>query len=171
MQILPFKNILYCFLFLFCIIFSGCATYFSKSDFLNTPPELLAQDSRIALLSSTDEKLKIAARLTHLNDLDSSVYSGREYFFLEIFNDDNYIVLPDSMQITMFGLAPLWMREVESKEFDDILLLYNTLSKGYLIAFRTPSVFERRKMQIKLSIQSFKPVIFDFSYIILDSNL
>lgn len=168
MQTLFFRISLYCFSF---FLFIGCTTYFSQTDFLNTPPELLAQNSRVVLLSSSDEKLKIAARLTHLNELDSSIYNGREYFFLEIFNDDDYVVLPDSMRITMFGRKPLWMREVESREFDDILLLYNTMSYGYLIAFRTPSVFERKKMQVKLSIESFKPAVFDFSYIVLQSKL
>lgn len=171
MQTSHLKSLLYYFLVLFCLLFSGCTTYFSKSDFLDTPPELLAQNSRVVLLVSTDEKLKIAARLTHLNELDSSIYNGREYFFLEIFNDDDYVVLPDSMQITMFGRKPLWIREVESREFDDVLLLYNTMSYGYLIAFRLPSIFERKKMQIELNIESFKPAIFDFSFIVLESKL
>lgn len=165
------KKLLTYFLFFFCYLFVGCATYFSKADFLETPPELLAQNSRVVLLSSSDQKLKIAARLTHLNDIDRSLYNGREYFFLEIFNDDDYVVLPDSMRITMFERKPLWVRQIESRELDDILLLYNTMSYGYLIAFRPPSVFERKKMKIKLSIESFKPAIFDFSYIILESKL
>ncbi len=155
----------------FCISFAGCATYFSKSAFLEAPPELLAQNSRIVLLASNDEKLKIVARLTYLNDLDSSIYNGREYFFLEIFNDDEYVVLPESMQLTMFGRKPLWMRSIEEREFDDLLTLYNTMSNAYLIAFNTPSVFERKRMQIKLSVQSFQPAVFDFSYVILDSKL
>lgn len=171
MQTLFIKSILYCLLFLFCILFASCTTYFSKVDFLNPPPELLAQNSRVVLLASSDEKLKIAARLTHLNELDSSIYNGREYFFLEIFNDDDYVVLPDSMRITMFGRKPLWIREVESREFDDLLTIYNTMSDGYLIAFRPPSVFERKKMQIELNIESFNPAIFDFSYIVLQSQL
>lgn len=166
MQIV-FRNLL----LLFCVLCFGCSSYFSKSEFLDTPTELLAQNSRMVLLSGVDEKLKIAARLTHLNSLDSSIYNGREYFFLEIFNDDEYVIVPDSMQLSMFGIKPLWIRPIEAREFDDLLVLHNNLSNGYLIAFRYPSVFEKKNMKIELNIETFKPAVFDFSYIILDSKL
>lgn len=166
MQIV-FRNLL----LLFCVLCFGCSSYFSKSEFLDTPTELLAQNSRMVLLSGVDEKLKIAARLTHLNSLDSSIYNGREYFFLEIFNDDEYVIVPDSMQLSMFGRKPLWIRPVEAREFDDLLTLYNNLSNGYLIAFRYPSAIQKKRMKVKISIESFEPVIFDFSYVILNSKL
>lgn len=166
MQIV-FRNLL----LLFCVLCFGCSSYFSKSEFLDTPTELLAQNSRMVLLSGVDEKLKIAARLTHLNSLDSSIYNGREYFFLEIFNDDEYVIVPDSMQLSMFGRKPLWIRPIEAREFDDLLTLYNNLSNGYLIAFRYPSAIQKKRMKVKISIESFEPVTFDFSYVILNSKL
>ncbi|GAB0172932.1 hypothetical protein NHP164001_09480 [Helicobacter trogontum] len=166
-----FKKFLGYVLLFFYVFYLGCSSYFSKSEFLDTPPELLAQNSRMILLSGADKKLKIAARLTHLNSLDSSIYNGREYFFLEIFNDDEYTVMPDSMQLSMFGRKPLWIRPIDTRELDDLLTLQNNLSSGYLIAFRYPSVFEKKSMKVQLSIESFEPAVFDFSYIILDSKL
>ena len=102
-----FRNLL----LLFCVLCFGCSSYFSKSEFLDTPTELLAQNSRMVLLSGVDEKLKIAARLTHLNSLDSSIYNGREYFFLEIFNDDEYVIVQDLCSLaclaeSLYGYAP-----------------------------------------------------------------
>ncbi len=153
------------------ILFTNCTSYFAKTEFLDSPPELIAQNSRMALIISNDDKLKIVARLTYLNNIDISVYSNREYFFLEIFNDDENIIVPDSMQITMLNKKPLWIRSVEEIELDDILFLNNSLSSGFLIAFKTPSVFERKTMKIQLKIDTFKPSIFDFSYITLETKL
>lgn len=158
-------------LLFFSLLCFGCSSYFTKSEFLDIPHELLAQNSRVILFSDKDEKLKITARLTHLNGLDNGIYNGRQYFFLEIFNDDDNAILPDSMQISMFDKKPLWMRHVESREFDDLLFLQNNLSSGYLIAFKNISATQRKKMKIKISIESFEPKVFDFSYIMLNSKL
>ncbi len=153
------------------ILFTNCSSYFSKSEFLKNPPELIAQNSRMALLVSDDGKLKVVARLMHLNEVDGGVYKNREYFFLEIFNDDEDVVLPDSMRITMFDKPPLWIRGVEGRELDDVLFLDNSLSYGFLIAFNRPSVFKLKNMEIKLVVDNFQPAIFNFSYTILNSKL
>ncbi|RDU63594.1 hypothetical protein CQA53_08220 [Helicobacter didelphidarum] len=156
-----------------CIILLlyGCSSYFGKNEHLTIAPQTLAQNSRMVLLSSQDSKLKIAARLTYLNEIDSSIFHGREYFFLEIFNDDENIVLPDSMQLTMFNRKPLWIRQINQKELDDMLVLENDLSDGYLIAFRRANAFEQKKIQIALSLPNYRVGVFDFSYILLKTKL
>lgn len=155
----------------FCFLFLGCSTYFTKSGDDTTPPQVLAQNSRIVLLSSSDEKLKIAARMTYLNSIDSSIFNNREYFFLEIFNDDEEVILPDSMQISMFGRKPLWIRKIDSNEYDDMILLENSLSEGYLIAFLPAGAFEQKRIKVDLKIANFDKATFDFSYAVLKTRL
>lgn len=157
--------------FLMLCVFSGCSTYFTKGEGMQISPQVLSQNSRVALLSSSDEKLKIAMRMTYLNDIDSSLFHNREYFFLEIFNDDEDVVLPDSMQISMFNRKPLWIRKVESSELDSILKLENSLAEGYLIAFRPVGPFEAKKIKVDMKIANFKDASFDFSYSILKTRL
>ncbi len=153
------------------ILFGSCSSYFNSLKHLKVSPETLAQNSRMVLLASQDDKLKIVAKMTYLNEIDNSIYRNREYFFLEIFNDDEDVILPDSMQITMFNRKPLWIRPINTDELDDILVLENELSSGYLIAFRRASAFEQKKINIELSITNFKKGVFDFSYVLLKSKL
>ncbi|WP_202391495.1 hypothetical protein [Helicobacter saguini] len=179
-------NFFIIFVIFFITFFSSCSSYFSKSANEQTPPQQLAQNSRIVLLSGSDdtfksqnvaqnenkgEKLKIAVRMTYLNPLDSSIFHNREYFFLEIFNDDEDVLLPDSMQVSMFGRKPLWLRKVDKNELDSMLKLENTLSEGYLIAFRPAGPFEQKHIKVVLNIATFEPATFDFSFAILKTYL
>ncbi|WP_233707680.1 hypothetical protein [Helicobacter aurati] len=125
----------------------------------------------MAFFISDKNELKIAARLTYLNDLDNLAYNNREYFFLEIFNDSDEVVIPDSLQITMFGKKPVWIRYISSEELDDILVLENNYGKGYLIAFQKPSIFLQKHIVIDLSIAHFGNASYDFSYKVIPSDL
>lgn len=160
-------------LFLLCGVLTliSCSSYFSNVEHLKTSIETLAQNSRVVLLVSKDDRLKIVARLTYLNEIDSGLYHDREYFFLEIFNDDDNVVLPDSMQITLLNKKPLWMRPIQADELDESLVLENKLSSGYLIAFRKVSPFDQKNMKLELSITDFPTSIFDFSYATLQTKL
>lgn len=164
-------NFLPIFVAFFITFFSSCSSYFSKSATSQTPPQEVAQNSRVVLLGGEDNKLKIAARMTYLNPLDSSIFHNREYFFLEIFNDDSDVLLPLSMQVSMFGRKPLWLRKVDSDELDSMLKLENNLSEGYLIAFYPAGPFEQKHIKVVLNIATFEPATFDFSFAILKTHL
>lgn len=149
----------------------GCSSYFSEIKHIKISPQTLTQSSRIGLFTSDDNELKIATRLTYLNDLDNLIYSGREYFFLEIFNDSEDVVLPDSLQISMFNKKPVWIRQVQTEELDDILVLENQYAIGYLIAFQKPPIFLQKHIVVDLTIANFGKVSYNFSYAVISSTL
>lgn len=168
---LKVQNMLRIFATINIVFFISCSSYFTKSEHLNAPPQLISQNSRVVLLSSKDDKLKIIARMTYLNPIDSSVFYNREYFFLEIFNDDENVIVPDSMQLSMFGKKPLWFRKVDNNEYDDVIMLENNLSSGYLIAFRQAGAFEQKRIKVDMKISNFSTATFDFSYAVLKTHL
>ena len=157
---------------LILLTLTGCQSYFGKKDRLNY--QIMLQNSRVIMLSSnTENQLKVFAKVTYLNDVDNISYNNREYFFLEIFNDDEDVILPDSMQISMFDKEPLWIRKIDDDElaYDDVMVRDNPLSTCYLLAFKRQPPRLQKNMKVKLAISGFSPNIFDFSYIVLNTKL
>ncbi|STQ85816.1 hypothetical protein LS73_004845 [Helicobacter muridarum] len=153
------------------ILLSGCSSYFYKMKHIKVSAQTLSQSSRIALFMSNDNSLEIATRLTYLNELDSISYNNREYFFLEIFNESDEVIVPDSLKISLFNKKPMWIRKISKEELDDILVLENDYSEGYLIAFKKAPLLLQRRILVELSITNFGTASYDFSYKVMNSEL
>lgn len=170
------RALLFIFLGVLAPLLIGCSSHFSDMQHIRASTQTIMQNSRVAIFVGEDDKLgkdnlKVTTRLTYLNELDSLTYGNREYFFLEIFNDSPEVVLPDSLELSLFNKKPVWIREVKPQELDDLLFLENDYAKGYLIAFRRPSAFLRKDIVVDLYIANLGKASYNFSYKVIKTGL
>ncbi|MCE3036688.1 hypothetical protein LW135_02425 [Helicobacter sp. faydin-H20] len=143
-------------------VFLGCSTVFVSDDDIDILSEKKVQASRKGEIIK-DKKNYMNMIVTHLNEVSQSAYNNREYFFVEIFQEegDGDFSL---VEYTLNGITPLWIREVKSDEFDEIIKPSNKWSKCYLLAFRKIANLESRDMVLNARVVSYGTMTFDFSF-------
>lgn len=150
-----------CFIILFSLfVFCGCNSFFSNSYTLDVVAEKKVQASRKGEILK-DQKVVLVATVMHLNDVSVVAYHGREYFFVEIYDEGQ---LNGYIDYKLNGSSPLWIREIQSDEFDEILKPNNKWSKCYLVAFKSVGKLELREMFLKMEVIGVGTMNFDFGF-------
>ena len=136
-----------------------------NSSFMNSNKDVLAekksQASRKASISKGN-KVLMTAIVTHLNDVSVMAYHNREYFFVEIYSEEE-MDYGGIITYTLNGKSPLWVREIKSDEFDKILNPSNKWSRCYMVAFKTLSELELRNMVLTMEVSQLGKMEFDFT--------
>lgn len=143
-------------------LLSGCSTFFSSENNLDILDEKKVQASRKSEIIK-DKKILMSMVVTHLNEVSVTAYYNREYFFVEIFQEDINDTLP-LIDYSLNNQEPLWIREIKKDEFDKILSPSNKWSKCYLLAFKSLSNLGSRSMILKAKVASQGEMEFDFSF-------
>ncbi|PAF52767.1 hypothetical protein [Helicobacter sp. 13S00477-4] len=149
--------------FLIALFFLGCNSYYIDSYKPDIIAEKKIQASRKGQIIKNQKPVVIAVA-THLNEVDDVVYGGREYFFVEIFSEDQSIFLNDMIDFTLFKKPPIWVREIKKDEFDEILHSSNKWSKVYLIAFNKLDPLSSRNAKLIMEVYGLGKIVFDFAY-------
>lgn len=153
--------VLYFLLFLF---FQGCNSFFSNNHYtLDIVSEKKVQASRKGEIIRGNKVLAIAT-VTHLNEVSALVYHGREYFFVELYSEDD---IGDFIEYDLNNSNPLWVREIAQDEFDEILKPNNKWSRCFLVAFNAIGGIGAREIVLNMNIIGLGTMKFDFSFKIL----
>lgn len=150
-----------CFFLIFSFFFSGCNSFFNRNYSSDTISKKKMQASRKDAIIK-DNKVLVTTVVTYLNDVSALAYYNREYFFIEIYNEDQ-VDYSNVIDYTLNGRDLLWIREIKSDEFDEILHPNNKWSRCYLVAFKGVSELETREMVLEMSIGRIGTMHFDFS--------
>lgn len=144
------------------ILFSACGIYEEnlKPDIINDKKILSSRKSQIII----DSNVKVVCVATYLNTVLPSTYSGREYFLLEIFSQDEDISL-DLMEFKITDNKQLlWAREVDSSEFDNVINVNNKWSKAFILAFSEVDEVDKKNIKLEVDISNLGVMQFDFTY-------
>lgn len=153
-----------------CVLISGCGLY--KDGY---KPDILLEkkinQSRKAQIIR-DGKSQVVAIATHLNNVDSRIFSqGREYFFIEIFSEVD-IPLAESLHFSLTNnIDFIWMREIPHDEMEGVLSVYNRWARGFLIAFDELEYQQKKNMKLFMEVENVGVMIFDFSYKVLEMQI
>lgn len=153
-----------------CALIAGCGLY--KDGYKpNILLEKKINQSRKAQIINAG-KSQVVAIATHLNNVDSRIFSqGREYFFIEIFSELD-IPLAESLHFSLTnGVDFMWMREIPHNEMEGVLSVYNRWARGFLIAFDELEYQQKKNMRLVAEVENVGTMIFDFSYKVLEMQL
>ena len=144
------------------VLLCGCNSFFSNSYGFDIITEKKMQSSRKSEIIR-DNRVEITTIITHLNEISPITYNNREYFFVEVYGEEpsNYEGMIDYM---LNGEKPLWIREVQSDEFDEILSPSNRWSKCYLLAFRAVGKLASRDLLLDMKVIGLGDMSFDFGF-------
>lgn len=149
------------FVFVLMLFFSGCDSFFNRGYSVDIVSEKKIQASRKDAILK-DNKVVMTVIATYLNNVSALAYYNREYFFIEIYNE-NQIDYSNVIDYTLNDRKPLWIREIKNDEFDEILRPNNKWSRCYLAAFSDISELESREMILKMNVGKVGVMSFDFS--------
>lgn len=146
------------------LLFGGCSMYNKsyKPDMILDKKVLSSRKDQIII----DGRVKIIAIATYLNNVDSSIEDDdREYFFIEIFSELD-IPLIDYIHFSINDNAKfLWIREMQQQDsIDKTTNLNNKWSKGFLIAFESISYQSKKNLELKMEVDTFGEMAFNFAY-------
>ncbi|PAF42543.1 hypothetical protein [Helicobacter sp. 11S03491-1] len=149
--------------FLSIFIFLGCSSYYADTYKPDIIVEKKIQASRKGEII-VNQKPVVVAVATHLNEVDDVIYGGREYFFVEIFSEEQGIFLNGVISFRLFNKPPIWSREIKKDEFDAILHPSNKWSKSFLIAFEKLDPLSSRSAKLVMEVYNLGKITFDFAY-------
>ncbi|WP_104749356.1 hypothetical protein [Helicobacter cynogastricus] len=108
------------------------------------------------------------ALATHLNDVDPIDYHAREFFFVEIFSEDQNYIDDDAISYKLYGLhgfeTPAWVREISKEEFDRVLHTTNKYARGFLVAFDKLNHIAQEEAKLEMDIVGLGTITFNFAY-------
>lgn len=152
-----------------CVLCGGCGFYGDSFK-----PEVLAEKKILASRKAEiirNGRVEMIMIATYLNNVNPQIYHTREYFFLEVFSQ-NDAILPESMA---FGITDdaqfLWIREVEKDEFDEVINVSNRWSRGFLVAFDSIDEYSKRNLALNVAINALGEMRFDFAYQVFEMQL
>ncbi|WP_199766205.1 hypothetical protein [Helicobacter salomonis] len=110
----------------------------------------------------------LSALATHLNDVDPVLYHAREFFFVEIFTEDQSFLDNDAISYKLYGLrgfeTPAWVREISKDEFDSVLHTTNKYARGFLVAFDKLNHIAQEEAKLEMDIAGLGTITFNFAY-------
>ncbi|WP_199763911.1 hypothetical protein [Helicobacter felis] len=110
----------------------------------------------------------VSALVTHLNDVDPVLYHAREFFFVEIFTEDQSFLDNDAISYKLYGLhgfeTPAWVREIGKDEFDRVLYTTNKYARGFLVAFDKLNHIAQEEAKLEMDIVGLGKIMFNFAY-------
>ncbi|WP_370690906.1 hypothetical protein [Helicobacter cappadocius] len=144
-------------------IFLGCTSYYEDTYKPDIIFEKKIQASRKGEILKHQKPVVVAVAI-HLNEVDNVIYSGREYFFVEIFSENKEIFLNDMIEFTLFGKSPIWSREITKDDFDEILHPSNKWSRNFLVAFDKLDPLASRDAKLVMKVYNLGKIVFNFAY-------
>ncbi|WP_121021724.1 hypothetical protein [Helicobacter vulpis] len=155
------------FLWLLVLGLGGCTDNFAdayKPDFLAEQRTQATRKGEVIV----NLRPVLSALATHLNDVDPVIYHAREFFFVEIFTEDQSLLDNDAISYTLYGLkrveTPAWVREVHKEEFDSVLHTTNKYARGFLLAFDKLNHAAQEEAKLEMDIVGLGKILFNFAY-------
>ncbi|BDQ29518.1 hypothetical protein [Helicobacter ailurogastricus] len=155
-----------CLFLVFCLLFCGCANRFDTAYIPDFLEEKRTQATRKGEIIK-DLRPVVSVFITHLNDVDPVTYHQREFFFVEIFTQDQSIYNNGGIGYTLYGThgptTPMWVRPIDKDEFDKILRTTNKYSKAYLVAFKKLDYISEQDAKLDMEIDGLGEMHFNFA--------